>query len=67
MRMNEGAVRVKPICKNAKLPVRGTAGAVGYDLAAAQVAILSAHGKMVVKIRLAMAQPPDCYGKIDLV
>ena len=49
---------------NAKLPVRGTEGAAGYDLAAAQAAVVPAHGKCLVKTGLAMALPPGCYGRI---
>ena len=47
-----------------KLPVRGTAGSVGYDLAATQFAVVPAHGKGRLKTGLAMALPPDCYGRI---
>ena len=49
---------------NAKLPIRGTKGAVGYDLAAVQPVVVPAHGKCLVKIGLAMALPPSCYGRI---
>ena len=49
---------------NAKLPVRGTSGAPGYNLAEAQAAVVPAHGKVLVKTGLAMALPPDCYGRI---
>ena len=49
---------------NARLPVRGTSGAVGYDLAAAEAAIVPAHGKCLVKTGLAMALPTGCYGRI---
>ena len=41
-----------------KLPVRGTAGAAGYDLAAAQAVVVPAHGKVLVKTGLSMALPP---------
>ena len=49
---------------NAKLPVRGTVDAAGYDLAAVQAAVVLAHNKCLVKIGLAMSIPPDCYGRI---
>ena len=45
MRIDEGVVKVKTMNANAKLPVRGTAGSAGCDLAAAQAAVVSAHGK----------------------
>ena len=64
MRANEGVVKIKRMNVNAKLPTRGTAGAAGYDLAAAQTAVVPAHGKCLVKTGLAMAIPPDCYGRI---
>ena len=49
---------------NAKLPEKGTSGSAGYDLAAAQSTVVPAHGKCLVKIGLALALPPDCYGRI---
>ena len=49
---------------NAKLPIRGTSGSAGQDLAAAQSAILPAHGKCLVKRSLSMALPTGCYGRI---
>ena len=39
-------VKVKRVNVNAKLPVRGTDGAAGYDLVAAQAAVVLAHGKL---------------------
>ena len=49
---------------NAKLPVRGSSGAAGYDLSAAESAVVPAHGKCLVKTGIAIAIPPDCYGRI---
>ena len=49
---------------NAKLPIRGTSGSAGYDLAAAQSAVGPAHGKCLVKTYLSMALPPGYYGRI---
>ena len=46
-----------------RLPIRGTEGAAGYDLAAAQAAVVLAHGKCLVKTSLAMSLPPGCYGR----
>ena len=43
MNAEEGVVKIKRTNVNAKLPVRGTAGAAGYDLAAAQVAVIPAR------------------------
>ena len=64
IKSEEGIVKLKRINVNARLPVRGTEGAAGYDLAAAQAAVVPAHGKCLVKIRLAMSLPPGCYGRI---
>ena len=64
MKIDEGVVKIKRTKVNAKLPVRGTAGSAGYDLAAAQAAVVPAHGNCLVKTGLAMALPPDCYGRI---
>ena len=44
--------------------MRGTDGAAGYDLAAAQAAVVPAHGKCLVKTGLVMALPHGCYGRI---
>ena len=51
MKTDQGVVKVKKLCNNAKLPVRGSTGAAGYDLAAAQTAVVPAHGKAVGKNR----------------
>ena len=57
-------VKMKRVNKNAKLPVRGTSGAAGYDLAAVEATVVPAHGKCLVKTGLSMALPPGCYGRI---
>ena len=64
MKTDEGIVKVKRMNVNAKLPIRGTSRSAGYDLAAAQSAVVPAHGKRLVKTGLEMALPPDCYGRI---
>ena len=65
MKTDEGIVKVKRMNVNAKLPIRGAVrGSAGYDLAAAQSAVVPAHGKCLVKTGLEMALPPDCYGRI---
>ena len=57
-------VTIQRVNLNAKLPVRGTSGAAGYDLSVAQAAIVPAHGKCLVKTGLKMALPTGCYGRI---
>ena len=43
MKMDEGIVKVKRLNVNAKLPIRGTSGSAGYDLAAAHATVVPAH------------------------
>ena len=57
-------LRVKRTNVNARLPVRGTEGAAGYDLAAAEAAVVPVHGKCLVKTGLQIALPSGCYGRI---
>ena len=64
MNGEEGVTKMKRMNVNVKLPSRGTAGAAGYDLAAAETAVVPVHGKCLVKTGLAMALPPSCYGRI---
>ena len=48
----------------AVLPVRGSALAAGYDLAAAYDCVIPARGKNLVKTDLAIACPEGTYGRI---
>ena len=64
MKTDQGIVKVKRLCNNARLPVRGTTGAAGYDLVAAQNAVVPAHGKVLVKTGLSIFMPTGCYGRI---
>ena len=64
MKTDQGVVKVKRLCNNARLQVRGTAGAAGYDLAAAQTAVVPTHGKVLVKTGLSISMPTGCYGRI---
>jgi len=59
-----GNLIVKKLSEFAKLPVRGSTLAAGYDLAAAQPCIIPAHGKGLVKTDLAIIVPEGCYGRI---
>ena len=49
MQIEEGVIKIKRTNVNAKLPVRGMAGSAGYDLVAAQAAVVPAHGKCLYK------------------
>ena len=61
---DEEVLRVKRMNVNARLPVRGTPGAAGYDLSAAQTAVIPAYDKCLVKTCLHIALPSGCYGRI---
>ena len=47
MRTNDGVVEVKRLSNNARIPVKRTPEAAGYDLAAAQSELCPAHGKVI--------------------
>ena len=64
MKMDQGMVKLKRLCNNARLSVRGTSGAAGYDLAAGQTALVPAHGKILVKTGLSISMPTGCYRRI---
>ena len=64
MKTDQGIVRVKKLCNNAKLPVRGSTSVAGYYLAATQTVAVPAHGKMLVKTGLSISMPTGCYGRI---
>ena len=55
---------VKRLCNNAALPRRGTAGAAGYDLSAAQNCTIPAKGKGVVKTGLVISFPSGLYARV---
>ena len=50
--------------ESARLPVRGSRLAAGYDLMSAYDTIVPARGKQLVKTDLEMAIPEGCYGRI---
>lgn len=55
---------VKRLSDRAKLPVRGSTLAAGWDLASAESVVVPAKGKALVKTNLAIAIPEDCYARI---
>ena len=59
-----GKLRVKCLQDNAVLPVRGTVGAPGYDISAANGCVIPTHGKGSVDIGLAVSLPPGTYARI---
>ena len=64
IRTDEGVMKVKRLNNNARIPVKGTSKAAGYDLAIAQTAVCPAHWKVLVKTGLSLAMPSGCYGRI---
>ena len=64
IKVEEGVVKMRRLCENAKLPVRGTPRSAGYDLVVAQSGLLLVHSKVLMKTGLSMALPPGCYGRI---
>ena len=59
-----GELRVKCLRDSAVLPVRGTAGAAGYDISAASGCVIPARGKGTVDTGLAVSLPPGTYARI---
>ena len=49
IRTDEGVVKIKRLNNNARIPVRGTPEAVGYDLAVAQSVVDPTHDKCLGK------------------
>eukprot|EP00931_Biecheleriopsis_adriatica_P115730 TRINITY_DN91493_c0_g1_i1.p1 TRINITY_DN91493_c0_g1~~TRINITY_DN91493_c0_g1_i1.p1 ORF type:complete len:383 (+),score=93.74 TRINITY_DN91493_c0_g1_i1:140-1150(+) len=65
--MQEGApdaMQVRKLTASAALPVRGSEHAAGFDLSAAEAAVVPAGGKAIVKTGLAIAIPANTYARI---
>ena len=52
------------LSETAKIPVRGSRLAAGYDLSSAYDYVVPARGKELVKTDLEMAIPEGCYGRV---
>ena len=50
-------MKVKRLVNHAKLPIRGSTGAVGYDLHAAEKCTILANSRVVVKTGIAIEIP----------
>ena len=57
-------LRVKKISKDAKLPIKGSTHAAGYDLCASEDAILAPQSRLLIATGLSMAIPHGYYGRI---
>jgi dUTP pyrophosphatase len=57
-------LQVKRLVKHARLPVRGSELAAGYDLAASESGSVPAGGNALVPTGLVIKCPPGTYGRI---
>ena len=57
-------LQVKLLPGNAMLPVRGSAGAAGYDLCVASNCVIPSRGKGTVETGLVVALPMGSYAHI---
>lgn len=60
----EPVLKVKKLTDSAKLPVRASARAAGYDIIASEGAKVPSKGKEVIKTGIAIAVPPGYYGRV---
>ncbi|KAG7673563.1 hypothetical protein Ndes2526B_g02988 [Nannochloris sp. 'desiccata'] len=63
-KVNNEVLRVKKLTELATLPIRGSAGAAGYDLASAYDVVIPARGKGIAKTDLAIAIPTGTYARV---
>jgi dUTP pyrophosphatase len=61
---NSIEMQVVLLSEHARIPVRATPGAAGYDICAAEAAIVPAGGKASISTDLQIAIPQNCVGKI---
>ena len=59
-----GELHVKILWENVVLPVRGSAGAAGYDLCVAGSCVIPSRGKGTMETGLAVALPSGTYAHI---
>jgi dUTP pyrophosphatase len=57
-------LRVKLLNDRARAPVRGSAGAAGYDLASCEGVVVPAGQRKVIKTGVSVAVPPGTYGRV---
>lgn len=58
------SLRVKRIIADAKLPIRGSDGAAGYDLQSVESCVILPGKRAVVATGLSIELPPGVYGRI---
>lgn len=57
-------LQIKKLTPEARLPLRGSAMAAGWDLHASEAISIPARGRALVSTGLAMAIPGGCYGRV---
>ena len=57
-------MKVKRLVNHAKLPIRGSSGAAGYDLHVAERCVIPANSRGVVKTGVAIEIPKGLYARI---
>ena len=57
-------LKVKRMVNHAKLPIRGSVGAAGYDLHAVEKTVIPAQSRSVVKTGIAIEIPEGLYARI---
>ena len=57
-------IHIKLLSENAKIPTQGTPFSAGYDLYAAEEAIVPRLGRKLIKTNISMAIPMNHYGRI---
>jgi len=60
----KASLRVKLLLPEAKIPVQGSKGAIGYDLYAMDDHNLNPGTRLVIPVGIAIATPPGTYGRI---
>lgn len=64
LKQENNNLKVKRLNAFAKLPVRGSEFAAGYDLSSCEDAVVPARGKQIVKTGIAIAIPIGTYARI---
>lgn len=57
-------IHIKLLSENAKIPTQGTPFSAGYDLYAAEEAVVPRLGRKLIKTNISMAIPMNHYGRI---
>eukprot|EP00002_Diphylleia_rotans_P000526 TRINITY_DN10279_c0_g5_i1.p1 TRINITY_DN10279_c0_g5~~TRINITY_DN10279_c0_g5_i1.p1 ORF type:complete len:163 (-),score=39.27 TRINITY_DN10279_c0_g5_i1:227-715(-) len=63
-KMTSEVLKVKKLSEHATIPTRGSSKAAGWDLYSAYDYVVPARGKELVKTDIAIAVPPNTYGRV---